>query len=132
MAKGSLMLQLQVTEVFDIDVTTMPPLFALVLDTLDGDQTTVREISVEKVGGILSNTGWGDMTDNAAAQLYLVFRDRPLKIFYAPSHVPSPPFEGAGLAILQVRDYGLTVTPGAKASLGRQISAHAYLDEVVS
>lgn len=130
MAKGSLMLQLQVTEVFDIDVTNIPPLFALVLDTLDGDKTTVREISVEKIGGVLSNTGWGDLTDNASTQLYLAFRDQPLKIFYAPSHVPSPQFEGAGLAILQVRDYGFTVTPGVRVSLSRQISAHAYLDEV--
>ena len=132
MAKGSIMLQLEVTEVFNTpEVTSVPQLFALVFDILDGDTTTIREIAVEKLGAMFANVGWGDITDNGFAQLFLVFadRNRPLKTFYAPSHVSSPPFEGAGMAILQVRDFGFTVNPGAEVSFGRHYGAHAYLDE---
>ncbi len=134
MAKGSIMLQFEVTEVFTPEVTSVPPLFALVFDTLDGDKTTVREIAVEKITSIALNghTGSYDASDNGFALLYLVFadRNRPLKIFYAPSHVPSPQVEGAGMAILQVRDFGLTIQSPGTISVVRHYGAHAYLDEV--
>lgn len=134
MAKGSIMLQFEVTEVFTPEVTSVPPLYALVFDTLDGDKTTVREIAVEKIRGIALNlhTGSFDASDSGFALLYLVFadRNRPLKIFYAPSHVPSPQIEGAGMAILEVRDFGWTIASPGNISLVRHYGAHAYLDEV--
>ena len=136
MARGSIMLQLSVGERYALDVISVPPIFALVFDNLDGDKTTVREIAVERAGLIWSiNVGnWGDFPDNAYALLYLVFVEpnRPLKTLYAPSHVPSPQFQGVGQAILQVFDYGYTITGGSSPAVAfaRVFGAHAYLDEI--
>jgi hypothetical protein len=56
--------------------------------------------------------------------------DPPLKILYAPSHVPSPQFDGARMAILRVRDFNYEVVSPGRLALGRVIGAHAYLDEI--
>jgi hypothetical protein len=134
MAKGSIMIQMEVIDSFGPDVTSFPVLFAHAFDTLDGNTTTVREISAERTGGIIFNkhTGSLDLSDNAYAKLYLVFAEqrRPLQAFYAPSHVPSPPIKGAGMAILEVKEPGYEIAAGGSIALTRAIGAHAYIDEV--
>jgi hypothetical protein len=53
-------------------------------------------------------------------------------ILHGPSHVPSPPVDGAALALLRVRDFGMTVDQHAKISTIRRIGSHVYLDETIS
>ncbi|WP_232420297.1 hypothetical protein [Nitrosococcus watsonii] len=128
------MIQMEVTEFFDPMITSVPWLFAHAFDTLDGDTTTVREIAAEKLSGVAFNrhTGSVDFADGAYTKLFLVFaeQNRPLLSFYAPSHVPSPPIQGAGMAILEIRDSGYSITSPGSISGARIIGAHAYLDEV--
>lgn len=134
MAKGSIMIQMEMIDSFSPDVTSVPPLYAQAFDTLDGDTTTVREISAEKAGGVAFNghTGSLDLADGPYAKLYLVFAEqgRPLQTFYAPSHVSSPQIKGAGMAILEVREGGYEIAAGGSISVFRGIGTHAYIDEV--
>ncbi|ADE14545.1 hypothetical protein Nhal_1394 [Nitrosococcus halophilus Nc 4] len=134
MAKGSIMIQMEVAEFFDPTVTSVPWLFAHAFDTLDGDTTIVREIAAEKIGGVAFNrhTGSMDLTDGAYVKLFLIFagQDRPLQSFHAPSHVPSPGIEGAGMAILEIEDPGYRIDSPGTIAVGRLIGAHTYIDEV--
>ena len=140
MAKGSIMLQIAVEQLFSSAITNIPEIWAVALDSLDGDRTIVREIATEKnqgVYGMNSDThefGVLDFSPTAATDLWLGFPDlrRPPTILHAPSHVVSPPIDGARVVILRVRDFGFTITtPGAPGlSLGRRVGSHAYLDEV--
>lgn len=130
MARGSIMLQLQVVDFYAPNVSSIPALDALALDFLDRDKTTVREVAVEKIEGLASaSSGIANTPPNAFARLRLFFRDGPKrpKIFLAPSHVPSPQFQGAGVVVLDVLDFGYENVK----SFQRLVGAHAYLDEVV-
>lgn len=133
MAKGSLMLQLEVIQISAPGVS-VPEVWAVAVDSLDGDTTTVREIAAERIGVFQGENLWATQEhsiETAFTELFLVFSraESPLKVFYAPSHVPSPPFAGAGLVILRVRDFGYEVESPGRLSVGRVIGAHAYLDE---
>jgi hypothetical protein len=134
MAKGSIMLQLEVTQFLSPEVTFAPEIWTVVLDSLDGDSTTVREIATEKIGVFSGSEDISPALDLSSASaftdLWLVFPDlrRPPKIFYAPSHVPSPQFDGARLVLLRVRDFGYVSS--AEFVLSRAVAAHAYVDEV--
>jgi hypothetical protein len=46
--------------------------------------------------------------------------------------VPSPPIDGARLALLRVRDFGMTVDQPAVIATIRRVGSHVYLDETVS
>jgi hypothetical protein len=128
MAKGPLMLQIQAHQY--AHEVALPILEALVFDTLDGDSTTVREIAVQKDLAIWVGAGDIHMSEQSLCQLYLVFPQDPILVLHAPSHVPSPPISGAGMAILRIADFGFG-DDGFPASAGRIVSAHAYLDETV-
>jgi hypothetical protein len=43
--------------------------------------------------------------------------------------VDSPPMQGARLALLRVRDFGMSADPHVVISSGRRVGAHVYLDE---
>lgn len=141
MARGSLMLQIAVEQSFAGMITDLPEVWAVALEPLDGNRTVVREIAGEKSQAIwltatVNNFEPGDLSisDHALSDLWLVFNDlrRPPKIFHAPSHVNSPPVDGARLALLRVRDFSMRVNPpGAIATL-RRVSSHAYLDETAA
>jgi hypothetical protein len=45
MAKGSIMLQIAVEQILSPAVTSAPEIWAVALDSLDGDRTTAREIA---------------------------------------------------------------------------------------
>lgn len=137
MAKGSIMLQIAVEQLLSPAVSDAPDIWAIAFDSLDGDRTTVREIATEKSHQFY---GWTDeghefgelqFTANALTDLWLAFPDlrRPPAILHAPSHVPSPPIDGARLALLRVRDFGYGFDAPAKFVLGRRVGSHAYLDE---
>jgi hypothetical protein len=53
-------------------------------------------------------------------------------ILHGPSHGPSPPIDGAWLALLRVRDFGMSVDQHAVISTIRRIGSHLYLDETAS
>ena len=63
--------------------------------------------------------------------VWLAFDDlrRPPAILHAPSHVPSPPIDGARLVLLRVRDFGVSVDQHAVVSSIRRVGSHVYLDE---
>jgi hypothetical protein len=71
-----------------------------------------------------------DVSATGFARLRLLFPSRKDdEIFLlAPSHVPSPPIKGAGLAILEVIDSGYT-SAQTNLQVARQLGAHAYFDE---
>jgi len=138
MAKGSMMLQIAVEQLLSPMVTSAPEIWAVAVDSLDGDRTTVREIATEKshqfYGIPDEGREFGELqfTANALTDLWLAFPDlrRPPAILHAPSHVPSPPIDGARLVLLRVRDFGYSFE-GAQFVLGRRVGSHAYLDEVL-
>jgi hypothetical protein len=141
MAQGSLMLQIGVEQTFAGTITNLPEVWAVALHSLDGDRAVVREIAGEKSQAIwlmatVDNYEPGDMSisDHALSDLWLVFNDlrKPPKILYAPSHVNSPPIDGAVIALLRVRDFGLTVNPPGAITTIRRVSSHAYFDETVA
>jgi hypothetical protein len=129
------MLGIEVIQTFATGVLNIPEIWTVVLEGLDGDRTTVREISAEKIqilsGDHLAN--FATSTGHALADVFLVFDDReePLKVLYAPSHVPSPTFDGARLVLLRVRDMGYHVPSPGNLSTLRAVQAHTYVDETV-
>ena len=130
MAKGRIMLQLEVVEHF-IGVDDFPPLYAYVFDTLDGDTTVIREITTQKRGGmILVGRGTVNISEVPFGTVHMVFGDlnRPIQQLYAPSNVPSPKIEGAGMVILEVEDFGIENLGSQESSLARKVGAHVYLD----
>jgi hypothetical protein len=137
MAKGSIMIQIAVEQILSPAVTSAPEVWAVAFDSLDGDRTTVRELATEKNQQFY---GWTDegyefgqlqFSHFALTDLWLAFPDlrHPPTILHAPSHVPSPPIDGARIALLRVRDYGFSFEPQAKFVLGRRLGSHVYLDE---
>lgn len=139
MAKGSIMLQIAVEQLLSPAVTSAPEIWAVALDSLDGDRTTVREIATEKSHAFY---GWADQghefgqlqfTQYCLTDLWLVFPSlrRPPAILHAPSHVSSPPIDGATIVLLRVRDFGYSVDAHAQFVLGRRVGSHAYVDELL-
>ncbi len=133
MALGSTMLQLSVLQELDQDVSTVGEFFAEVFEFLSLGTVTVREIALEKTGGVQGNNSAIpiDVSPTGFARLRLIFPStKDDEIFLlAPSHVPSPPIKGAGLAILEVIDSGYN-SAETNLQVARQLGAHAYFDEV--
>ena|SRR5215475_3425231 len=130
MATGSTMLQAEVIQEIDENVTSIPPIVVRVFEFLSFGQTTVREISAEKVGGILASAGTAlGLSSTPYVILTLFLAGGEPVLFLAPSHVSSPPFE-AGAAILEINDFGVTSDGDNPMRVGRRIGGHAYLDEV--
>ena len=92
MAKGSMMLQIAVEQLLSAAVTAAPEIWAVAVDSLDGDRTTVREIATEKSHQFYgwANPGheFGELqfTANALTDVWLAFPDlrRPPAILHAP------------------------------------------------
>jgi hypothetical protein len=141
MAKGPIMLQIEVEQIFSAPVTTLPEVWSVALDSLDGNTAIVREVASEKSQGIYvfatsSDAVSGDfeMTSSVMTDVWLVSNDlrRPPRVFHAPSHVPSPPTVGARIVLLRVRDFQFGVdSPGVFSTL-RRVGSHTYVDEVVA
>ena len=142
MAKGDLMLQIAVDQIFAAGVQEFPEIWAVAIDFLDGERTVVREIASEKNQAVyaMNNNavefGIFDFAPTVATDLWLAFNDlrRPPAILHAPSHVPSPPIDGARIVLLRVRDFGFAVTTpgGPGVAIGRRVGSHAYLAETRS
>jgi hypothetical protein len=130
------MLQLGVEQILSPQVVDAPEIWAVAVDNLDGGRTTVREIATEKIGFFHGNGHVSAALDissaSARTELFLAFPDlrRPLTVLHAPSHVPSPPIDGARIVILRVRDFGFSIPSPGKFVWGRLAGSHAYLDEV--
>lgn len=127
---ASTMLQVEIFQENDEIVTSVPPISVKVFEFLSFGQTTVREISTEKEGGILaaaSGTSLG-YSSTPYAVLTLFLKGGEPVFFLAPSHVSSPPFE-AGAAILEIIDGGAHAIGDTQMQVARRIGGHAYLDE---
>jgi hypothetical protein len=131
MALGSTMLQLVVDQQLAQDVSTVAPLFAEVFELLSLGTVTVREISMERLGGVYGDSSAFPLeaTTTGFAMLLLFTEDGGEQMFLAPSYVLSPPFGNALAAILQVRDGGFN-SGATNLQVARRLGAHAYLDEV--
>lgn len=137
MARGRIMLQLEVTQSFAEGVASVPPVDALVFDSLDGEVSTVREIASQKIAfmNVGSNVRPAQTTlDRALVEVFLVSArgETPLTVFYGPSVAPSPSVAGPEMVILRVFDLGYSVPPPREIFVGRIIQAHTYVDEAVS
>src|SRR5262245_2987664 len=138
MAKGSIMLQIAVEQVFATPVNDIPEVWTVVFASLDGERTVVREIASEKsqVAAIIAAQNnviipaFG-ISQDVATDVWLAFNEerRPPAILHGPSHVPSPPIDGARLALLRVRDFGMSVDQNARIATVRRVGSHLYLDE---
>jgi hypothetical protein len=132
-ALGSKMLQLTVDQQLSQEVTTISPLFAEAFEFLDSGTVTVREIAVQRMGGVAGDSSAIPISEstNGFAQLRL-FWSQGGKLqevdFLAPTHVPSPPFANALAVILEVRDTGFS-SPQANLQVARRLGVHAYFDE---
>lgn len=141
MANGPIMLQIAVEQIFSAPVTQLPEVWSVALLGLDGNRVFVREIATEKSQGVYIFATDSDyvagqfaMTSSALSDLWLAFNDlrRPPAILHAPSHVPSPPIDGARIVLLRVRDFGFSVDSPGVFSTVRRVSSHAYVDEVLA
>jgi hypothetical protein len=134
MAKGSIMLGIEVIQTVSPGALTIPEIWTVAFEPLDGDKTTVREIDAEKVQ-ILSGSKLAEFetsSEGSLTDVFLVFPDdrQPLKVLHGPSHVSSPQFAGARMVLLRVRDMGYTVASPGNLIITRGIHAHTYVDEV--
>ena len=141
MAKGSIMLQIAVEQTFSAPVNDVPEVWTVVFAALDGQRTVVREIASEKSHAVMVLAAQNNVivpalgiSQGVATDGRLAFDDqrRPPAILHAPSHVPSPPIDGARLVLLRVRDFGMTVDQHAVISSIRRVGSHVYLDETVA
>jgi len=141
MAKGSIMLQIAVEQTFSAPVNDVPEVWTVVFAALDGQRTVVREIASEKSHAVMVLAAQNNVivpalgiSQGVATDVWLAFDDlrRPPAILHAPSHVPSPPIDGARLVLLRVRDFGMTVDQHAVISSIRRVGSHIYLDETVA
>ena len=131
MALGSTMLQLSVIQELDATVSTVEPFFAEAFEFLSLGTVTVREIALEKTGGVQGNNSAIpiDVSATGFARLRLLFPDSKDEVFLlAPSQVPSPAIKGAGLAILEITDAGYS-SAGTNLQVARMLGAHSYFDE---
>jgi hypothetical protein len=141
MAKGPIMLQIEVEQIFSTGVHDIPEVWTVVIASLDTQQTVVREIASEKSHGLAIFGAQNNVilpaiaiSSDVATDVWLAFNDpdrQPL-ILHAPSHVPSPPIDGAALVLLRVRDFGISVDQNALIAMNRRIGSHVYLDETIS
>jgi hypothetical protein len=131
MAKGSVMLQVDVEQVIDQHVSYVPAIVVQAFELLSFGKTTVREISAEKLGGIIAgaSASFAGYASTPFAVLRLFLKGGEEVFFLAPSHVPSPQFE-AGAAILEIRDGGARAIGDTELQVARRIGGHAYLDEI--
>jgi hypothetical protein len=133
MPRGPIMIQLQVNQFVDGSVIDVDGIRAEAFECLTEGKTTVREISVEKAGGILVNHGQAisAISNTGYARLRLVFNHASKEdvVLLAPSHVPSPEITGASLALLELRDFGMSTEAPANIAASRILGAHVYLDE---
>src|SRR5271156_135963 len=129
MATTKKMIQLFTEEIYDQLVSEVYPVEDEAYLFLDCDRDTViREIAVEEFGGILASQYPSALTigfSNKAFCLVALIsaRDGSETVFYAPSHVPSPPIAGVGLAILKVREVGVSLEPKGNLALVRAAGA---------
>jgi hypothetical protein len=134
MALGPKMLQLTIDQYLAQDVSTVGDVFAEVFEFLDSGTVTVREIAVQKNGGVAgANSAIPiDFSSTGFATLRLFWSNSgevQEADFLAPSHVPSPPFSSGLAVILELRDEGLT-SAQANLQVARRLGVHAYFDEV--
>ena len=138
MAKGSIMLQIAVEQTYSEPVSDIPEIWTVVLASLDGERTTVREIASEKNHAVLIVAAQNNVimpvlgiSHDVATDVWLAFNEprRPPTILHGPSHVPSPPIDGARLVLLRVRDFGMSVDEHAVIATIRRVGSHVYLDE---
>ena len=105
MALGSTMLQLSVIQELDATVSTVEPFFAEAFEFLSLGTVTVREIALEKTGGVQGNNSAVpiDVSATGFARLRLLFPSKDEVFLLAPSQVPSPR-DGGYLAPMTVRE----------------------------
>ena len=141
MAKGSIMMQIAVEQTFSGTVTNVPEVWTVVFAALDSQRTVVREIASEKNQAVILIAAQNNVivpaissTSDVATDVWLAFNDlqRPPLILHGPSHVSSPPVDGAALALLRVRDFGLTAGQNMTISTIRRVGSHVYLDETIA
>lgn len=131
MAKGSIMLQVDVIQQIEGPVTSIPPITIKVFDFLSFGKTTVREITAQKAGGIISGAANFPIgfSNTPFATLKLFLEGGAEVFFLAPSFVFSPQVK-VGFAILEIEELGVTSIGSNELTLARRIGGHAYLDEV--
>jgi hypothetical protein len=141
MAKGSIMLQIAVEQTFSGPVNDLPEVWTVAFASLDGQRTVVREIASEKSHAVMVMAAQDNVivpaigiSQDVATDVWLASNDlrRPPVILHAPSHVPSPPIDGSVLALLRVRDFGMSVDQHVRIATIRRVGSHVYLDETVS
>lgn len=133
MALGSTMLQFVVDQQLAQEVTSVAPILAEVFEFLSLGTVTVREIAIEKMGGVAGASSAIPIAESASGfatlRLFCLQGGKDEEVmFLAPSHVASPPFANGLAVILEIRDTGVS-SPQANLQVARKLGAHAYFDE---
>ncbi len=130
MALKNLMLQVVVDQQNSAEISSVPELLVETFDFLQGGTITVREITVQKMGGVFGANAAIPIDDapNGFATLRVFTGGNNETDFFAPTSVPSPPVQHGLAALLELRDVGFTA-PQNIFQVARKLGAHAYFDE---
>lgn len=137
MATTQLMIQLFTEQTYDESVIDVDPIEDEAYLLLDPSKNTVVcEIATEEYGGVLASGYASAFTIGFSPKAFALAamisaKDGTETVLYAPSHVPSPPVEGIGLAILKVREVGIAIdSKSGVFSVARAIGSHLYVDQI--
>lgn len=130
MAVKNLMLQLEVEQQLATDVSNIGEIFAETFDFLHGGTITVREIAIQKLGGVFGNNAATPIDDSPTGYVTLrIFTGGNDEVdFFAPTVVPSPPVHPGLAALLVVQDASFNASQPV-LQVARKLGAHAYFDE---
>jgi hypothetical protein len=135
MATTQSMIQFDTLQSLDSAVSDVAPIDDEAFIFLDPSRKTiVREIAVEKAGGIAAFQAPGFVPvglDQPFVELILFRQGKDdEEFFFGPSYVPSPEILGAIGAILRVQDIGISIGSPGKLKVLRRLGTHAYIDQV--
>ena len=135
MATTQSMIQFDTIQFLDSSVSDVGGIDDEVFIFLDpSKKTIVRELTVEKAGGIAAFQAPGFVPvglDQPFVELLLFRpgREEPER-FYGPSHVPSPEIQNIVAAMLRVTDIAISIGSPGKLNVSRRLGTHAYIDQV--
>lgn len=130
MAVTNWMIQVEVEQESVSEVSSIPEIVAEAFFFLSGGTITVREVAIQKGGGVFGDNAAIPIDDSPTgyATLRLFTGGNNETDFFAPSYVASPPTQSGEAVLLEVKDTGFSASQNIYQA-SRILGAHAYFDE---